>query len=464
MKSNKIEMPSRDPEKRVKDFQEVALGYTEKQALAEANRCLNCKVPKCVEGCPVETPIPRFIKALKEQDYLAAASIIKEKNSLPAICGRVCPQEVQCESRCVLGKKGSPVAIGALERFVADKERELARDIKKQANDKAKVAVIGSGPASLTAAADLALLGYKVTVFEALHELGGVLRYGIPEFRLPKAIVDAEIDYIKELGVDFHTNVIVGVTVSLEDLKEQGYKAFFIGAGAGLPYFLDIPGENLNGVFSANEFLTRVNLMKAYKFPKVDTPVYVGQKVAVIGAGNVAMDSARTAVRLGAEEVRIIYRRGQEEIPARHEEVEHALEEGVIFSLLQSPVEILGDADFRVKGIKCQKMELGEADSKGRRAPIPTDEFNIFNVDMVIVAIGQGPNPLVTRNISGLETDNRGLIITDEKGHTSIPGVFAGGDIVTGAATVIKAMGAGKAAAKSIDEYLWELKNYNGGN
>ncbi len=464
MKSNKIEMPSRDPEKRVKDFQEVALGYTEKQALAEANRCLNCKVPKCVEGCPVETPIPRFIKALKEQDYLAAASIIKEKNSLTAICGRVCPQEVKCDSRCVLGKKGSPVAIGALERFVADKERELARDIKKQANDKAKVAVIGSGPASLTAAADLALLGYKVTVFEALHELGGVLRYGIPEFRLPKAIVDAEIDYIKELGVDFHTNVIVGVTVSLEDLKEQGYKAFFIGAGAGLPYFLDIPGENLNGVFSANEFLTRVNLMKAYKFPKVDTPVYVGQKVAVIGAGNVAMDSARTAVRLGAEEVRIIYRRGQEEIPARHEEVEHALEEGVIFSLLQSPVEILGDADFRVKGMKCQKMELGEADSQGRRAPIPTDEFNIFNVDMVIVAIGQGPNPLVTRNISGLETDNRGLIITDEKGHTSIPGVFAGGDIVTGAATVIKAMGAGKAAAKSIDEYLWELKNYNGGN
>lgn len=464
MKSNRIEMPSRAPEKRVKDFQEVALGYTEKQALAEANRCLNCKVPKCVEGCPVETPIPRFIKALKEQDYLAAASIIKEKNSLPAICGRVCPQEVQCESRCVLGKKGSPVAIGALERFVADKERELARDIKKQANDKAKVAVIGSGPASLTAAADLALLGYQVTVFEALHELGGVLRYGIPEFRLPKAIVDAEIDYIKELGVDFHTNVIVGVTVSLEDLKEQGYKAFFIGAGAGLPYFLDIPGENLNGVFSANEFLTRVNLMKAYKFPKVDTPVYVGQKVAVIGAGNVAMDSARTAVRLGAEEVRIIYRRGQEEIPARREEVEHALEEGVIFSLLQSPVEILGDDDFRVKGIKCQKMELGEADSQGRRAPIPTDEFSVFDVDMVIVAIGQGPNPLVTRNISGLETDNRGLIITDEKGHTSIPGVFAGGDIVTGAATVIKAMGAGKAAAKSIDEYLWELKNQNGGN
>lgn len=458
LKLERTEMPRRAPEKRAKDFQEVALGYNEEQALAEAKRCLNCKVPKCVSGCPVETPIPRFIQALRSGDYQGAAAIIKEKNSLPAVCGRVCPQEVQCESQCVLGKKGTPVAIGALERFVADKERELEPTVKTTANKLAKVGVIGSGPAALAAAADLALLGYQVTVFEALHELGGVLRYGIPEFRLPKAIVDYEVNYIRQLGVDFQTNVIVGVTVSLEDLREQGYQAFFIGAGAGLPYFLDIPGENLNGVYSANEFLTRVNLMKAYKFPEVDTPIYVGEKVAVVGAGNVAMDAARTALRLGAKDVYIVYRRSREEIPARHEEVENAEEEGVKFHLLESPVEILGDDNFRVRGIKNQKMQLGEPDARGRRKPVPMPgEFNILDVDMVIIAIGQGPNPLATRNIPELDIDERGLIKTDSDGQTSIPGVFAGGDIVTGAATVIKAMGAGKAAAKSIDNYLKSL-------
>mgnify|MGYP002399550249 FL=1 len=457
--SDRNEMPRRAPEERAKDFKEVALGFDDDQALAEAMRCLNCKIPKCVAGCPVETPIPRFIQAVKDGDLQKAAAIIKEKNSLPAICGRVCPQEVQCEANCILSKKGKSVAIGALERYVADKERADGVSVEKPEVTGEQVAVIGSGPAGLTAAADLALLGYKVTVFEALHELGGVLRYGIPEFRLPKSIVDSEIEYIKSLGVTFQTNVIVGVTVSLEDLKAQGYKAFFIGAGAGLPYFLGIPGENLNGVYSANEFLTRVNLMKAYKFPEVDTPVYVGEKVAVVGAGNVAMDSARTALRLGAKEVHIVYRRSREEIPARAEEVENAEEEGVVFNLLRNPVEILGDEEFRVNGVRCQKMMLGEKDAKGRRAPVPIEgEFEVFDVDMVIVAIGQGPNPLATRSIPGLKTDERGLILVDENQQTSIPGVFAGGDIVTGAATVIKAMGAGKTAARSIDEYLKSLR------
>lgn len=455
-------MPKRAPKQRVKDFQEVALGYTKEQALAEANRCLNCKVPKCIEGCPVETPIPRFIQAVKRGDYQTAGHIIKEKNSLPAICGRVCPQEVQCEANCVLAKKGTSVSIGALERFVADQERELETEIIPKVPTKEKVAVIGSGPASLSAAADLALYGYRVTVFEALHELGGVLRYGIPEFRLPKAIVDSETRYLEKLGIEFKTNIIVGVTVSLTDLKEQGYKAFFIGAGAGLPTFLGIPGENLNGVYSANEFLTRVNLMKAYKFPEVDTPIFVGKKTAVIGAGNVAMDSARTALRLGSKEVHIIYRRSKEEIPARLEEISNAEEEGVIFNLLTNPVEIIPDENFKVKGLKCQKMKLGEVDSQGRKKALPIPgEYTFFDVDMVIIAIGQGPNPLATRNIPGLVTDNRGLIKTDSKGKTSLPGVFAGGDIVTGAATVIKAMGAGKEAAKAIDKYLQKLREGN---
>lgn len=462
MISSKNTMPKRAAKERAKDFQEVALGYTQEQALAEANRCLNCKIPKCVEGCPVETPIPRFIQALKKGDYQTASYIIKEKNSLPAICGRVCPQEVQCEANCVLAKKGLSVSIGALERFIADQERELNLEVKPKVQTKEKVAVIGSGPASLSAAADLALYGYKVTVFEALHELGGVLRYGIPEFRLPKAIVDSEIRYLKKLGIEFKTNIIVGVTVSLTDLKEQDYKAFFIGTGAGLPTFLGIPGENLNGVYTANEFLTRVNLMKAYKFPEVDTPIFVGDKVAVIGAGNVAMDSARTALRLGSKEVHIVYRRSKEEIPARIEEVVNAEEEGVIFNLLTNPEEIISDENFKVKGLRCQKMKLGEVDSEGRKKALPIpDEYTFIEVDMVIIAIGQGPNPLAIRNIPGLKTDKKGLIKTDSKGQTSLPGVFAGGDIVTGAATVIKAMGAGKEAAKAIDEYLQELREGN---
>lgn len=462
MISSKNTMPKRAPKERVKDFQEVALGYTKEQALAEANRCLNCKIPKCVEGCPVETPIPRFIQALKKGDYQTASYIIKEKNSLPAICGRVCPQEVQCEMNCVLAKKGLAVSIGALERFIADQERELNLEVKPKTPTKEKVAIIGSGPASLSAAADLALYGYRVTVFEALHELGGVLRYGIPEFRLPKAIVDSEIQYLEKLGIEFKTNIIVGVTESLADLKEQGYKAFFIGAGAGLPTFLGIPGENLNGVYSANEFLTRVNLMKAYKFPEVDTPIFVGEKVAVIGAGNVAMDSARTALRLGSKEVHIVYRRSKEEIPARLEEVSNAEEEGVIFNLLTNPVEIISDGNFKVKGLRCQKMKLGEVDSQGRKKALPiSGEYIFLEVDMVIIAIGQGPNPLAIRNIPGLKTDKKGLIKTDSRGQTSLPGVFSGGDIVTGAATVIKAMGAGKEAAKAIDEYLQELREGN---
>lgn len=462
MISSKNTMPKRAPKERVKDFQEVALGYTKEQALAEANRCLNCKIPKCVEGCPVETPIPRFIQALKKGDYQTASYIIKEKNSLPAICGRVCPQEVQCEMNCVLAKKGLAVSIGALERFIADQERELNLEVKPKTPTKEKVAIIGSGPASLSAAADLALYGYRVTVFEALHELGGVLRYGIPEFRLPKAIVDSEIQYLEKLGIEFKTNIIVGVTESLADLKEQGYKAFFIGAGAGLPTFLGIPGENLNGVYSANEFLTRVNLMKAYKFPEVDTPIFVGEKVAVIGAGNVAMDSARTALRLGSKEVHIVYRRSKEEIPARLEEVSNAEEEGVIFNLLTNPEEIISDGNFKVKGLRCQKMKLGEVDSQGRKKALPiSGEYIFLEVDMVIIAIGQGPNPLAIRNIPGLKTDKKGLIKTDSRGQTSLPGVFSGGDIVTGAATVIKAMGAGKEAAKAIDEYLQELREGN---
>ena len=462
MISSKNTMPKRAPKERAKDFQEVALGYTKEQALAEANRCLNCKIPKCVEGCPVETPIPRFIQALKKGDYQTASYIIKEKNSLPAIWGRVCPQEVQCEMNCVLAKKGLAVSIGALERFIADQERELNLEVKPKTPTKEKVAIIGSGPASLSAAADLALYGYRVTVFEALHELGGVLRYGIPEFRLPKAIVDSEIQYLEKLGIEFKTNIIVGVTESLADLKEQGYKAFFIGAGAGLPTFLGIPGENLNGVYSANEFLTRVNLMKAYKFPEVDTPIFVGEKVAVIGAGNVAMDSARTALRLGSKEVHIVYRRSKEEIPARLEEVSNAEEEGVIFNLLTNPVEIISDGNFKVKGLRCQKMKLGEVDSQGRKKALPiSGEYIFLEVDMVIIAIGQGPNPLAIRNIPGLKTDKKGLIKTDSRGQTSLPGVFSGGDIVTGAATVIKAMGAGKEAAKAIDEYLQELREGN---
>ena len=454
-------IPKQDPKARGENFDEVALGYTKEQALAEASRCLNCKKPFCVQGCPVEVDIPGFIAKVKEGDYLGAAAKIKEKNSLPAICGRVCPQETQCESLCVLGKKGEPVAIGALERFVADREAAEAKGqpapVKKV---NCKAAVIGAGPAGLTCAADLALQGFEVTIFESLHEAGGVLQYGIPQFRLPKDIVNREVEYIKSLGVRIETSVLVGQTITIEELKAQGFDTFFIGAGAGLPYFLNIPGENLNGVYSANEFLTRVNLMKAYRFPEYDTPVRVGKKVAVVGGGNVAMDAARTSLRLGAEEVYIVYRRSRDELPARHEEVENAEEEGIIFKLLTNPTRIIGNEQGEVAAIECIRMELGEPDASGRRRPVPIrdSEFQ-FPVDNVIVAIGQGPNPILLRNTPGLSLNKRGYIEADpETLETSMPGVFAGGDIVTGAATVIAAMGAGKKAARQMVEYCSKNK------
>lgn len=454
-------IPKQDPKARGKNFEEVALGYTPEQALAEASRCLNCKKPFCVQGCPVEVNIPEFIAKIKEGDYLGAAAKIKEKNSLPAICGRVCPQETQCESLCVLGKKGEPVAIGALERFVADREAAEAKGkpapVKKV---NCKAAVIGAGPAGLTCAADLALQGFEVTIFESLHEAGGVLQYGIPQFRLPKNIVNREVDYIKSLGVRIETSVLVGQTITIEELKAQGYDTFFIGTGAGLPYFLNIPGENLNGVYSANEFLTRVNLMKAYRFPDYDTPVRVGERVAVVGGGNVAMDAARTSLRLGAKEVYIVYRRSRAELPARHEEIENAEEEGIIFKLLNNPTRIIGNDQGEVTAIECIRMELGEPDASGRRKPVPVPDSEFqFPVDNVIVAIGQGPNPILLRNTPGLTLNKRGYIEADpETLETSMPGVFAGGDIVTGAATVIAAMGAGKKAARQMVEYCRKNK------
>ncbi|HOP74385.1 MAG TPA: NADPH-dependent glutamate synthase [Bacillota bacterium] len=449
-------MPKQDPEVRRHNFEEVALGYTPEQALKEASRCLNCKKPLCVKGCPVEVNIPEFIMKIKAEDFSGAANKIKEKNSLPAICGRVCPQETQCESQCILGKKGEPVAIGALERFVAD-QQALAGIGEIPSIEKLpyKAAVIGAGPAGLTAAADLALQGFDVTIFESLHAAGGVLQYGIPQFRLPKDIVAREVEYIKKLGVKIETSVLVGQTITIQELFEQGYDTIFIGTGAGLPYFLNIPGENLNGVYSANEFLTRVNLMKAYRFPEYDTPVRIGERVAVVGAGNVAMDAARTSLRLGAKEVYIVYRRSAEEMPARHEEIENAEEEGVIFKLLTNPVRIIGNEAGEVMAMECVQMELGEPDASGRRRPVvkPGSEFQ-FPVDNVIVAIGQGPNPILLKNTGDLALNSRGYIDVDpETLATSIPGVFAGGDIVTGAATVIAAMGAGKKAAKQMVEY-----------
>jgi glutamate synthase (NADPH/NADH) small chain len=450
-------MPKQEPKVRAGNFEEVALGYTEEQAVAEASRCLNCPKSFCMRGCPVEVDIPGFLSRVKQRDYAGAAAIIKKKNSLPAICGRVCPQETQCESMCVLGKKGEPVAIGALERFVADREAAEAKgeipEIAAQTGCKA--AVIGAGPAGLTAAADLALAGLEVTVFESLHAAGGVLQYGIPQFRLPKDIVGREVEYIKKLGVKIETSVLVGQTVTIPELQAEGFDTIFIGTGAGLPYFLNIPGENLNGVYSANEFLTRVNLMKAYRFPEYDTPVRVGERVAVVGAGNVAMDAARTSLRLGAKEVYIVYRRSAEEMPARHEEIENAEEEGIIFRLLTNPTRIFGNEKGEVAALECIKMELGEADSSGRRRPVPVkgSEFQ-FPVDNVVVAIGQGPNPVLLKNTAGLNLNKRGYIEVDpETLETSIPGVFAGGDITTGAATVIAAMGAGKKAARRMVEY-----------
>ena len=455
----RVAVTEQDPVERAKNFKEVCLGYDNERAVKEASRCLHCKNPKCVEGCPVSINIPEFISHIKENDIEGAAKEIAKYSSLPAVCGRVCPQESQCEGKCVLGIKGEPIAIGKLEKYAADWARENNVDVSfKEESNNIKVAIIGSGPAGLTCAGDLAKKGYDVTIFEALHEPGGVLVYGIPEFRLPKEeVVKAEIDNIKKLGVKIETNVIVGRTITIDEiLNDEGFKAVFIGSGAGLPKFMGIPGENANGVFSANEFLTRVNLMKAFK-EDYDTPVKVGKRVAIVGGGNVAMDAARTALRLGAES-HIVYRRSESELPARQEEVHHAKEEGVVFDILTNPVEILSDENGWVKGIKCVKMELGEADASGRRRPVPVEgsEF-VMDVDTVIMSLGTSPNPLISSTTDGLETNKWKCLIADEEtGLTTKEGVYAGGDAVTGAATVILAMGAGKKAAKAIDEYLQE--------
>lgn len=452
----KTPMREQDPLKRRNNFKEVNLGYSLEEALHEAKRCLQCKKPKCVKGCPVNVPIPDFIDAIVKGDLEKAYNIITTSNNLPAICGRVCPQEQQCEKQCILTTRGESVAIGRLERFVADSF--LDSDIKANQEVKAKgkrVAVVGSGPAGLTTAGDLAKLGYDVTIFEAFHEPGGVLVYGIPEFRLPKDLVKKEIDKLKRLGVKFQMNTIIGKTLTIDDLFQDGFKAVFIGSGAGLPRFMGIDGENLNGVYSANEYLTRVNLMKAYDFPNSHTPVKLGEKIAVVGGGNVAMDAARSALRLGAREVHIIYRRSMEELPARSEEVHHAREEGVIFDVLINPKEIIGE-DGWVKGLKCVKMELGEMDASGRKRPreIEGSEF-IMDFDLVIMAIGTSPNPLIKASTPELETNDRGGILVDQETYaTSMDRVYAGGDAVTGSATVIMAMGAGKRAAQAIDKRL----------
>ena len=457
-------MPVQDAKVRAHNFDEVALGYDEETAVAEAERCLHCKVPQCRKGCPVSVNIPEFIAKIKERDYDGAVAKIKESNSLPAVCGRVCPQENQCEKFCILGKKGESVGIGRLERFVADRALEKGEKVEKPevAADAQSVAVIGSGPSGLACAGDLAKKGYKVTIFEALHKAGGVLSYGIPEFRLPKdRVVQKEIDNIKALGVKIELDSVAGRLYTVDELmNEEGFDAVFIGTGAGLPRFQNIPGESLNGVYSANEFLTRCNLMKAYKFPEYATPIKVGKRAAIIGGGNVAMDAARTALRLGAEHVSIVYRRSAAELPARAEEVEHAKEEGIDFQLLTNPVAIEDNGEGWVKSMRCIRMELGEPDASGRRRPVPIEgsEFDI-DVDTVIVAIGTGPNPIIAHTTPGLETTKRGNIAADEEtGATSKEGVFAGGDIVTGAATVILAMGAGRKAAAAIDEYLQKKK------
>ncbi|BAL83866.1 putative glutamate synthase (NADPH), homotetrameric [Selenomonas ruminantium subsp. lactilytica TAM6421] len=456
----KHEMPVQDPKVRAHNFDEVALGYDEETAVAEAERCLHCKVPQCRKGCPVSVDIPEFIGKIKERDFDGAIAKIKESNALPAVCGRVCPQENQCEKYCVLAKKGESVGIGRLERFVADRQLAKNEEVKpiEYADDAQKVAVIGSGPSGLSCAGDLAKKGYKVTVFEALHKAGGVLSYGIPEFRLPKdGVVKKEIANLEKLGVKFELNSVAGRLFTVDELmEEEGFSAVFIGTGAGLPRFQGIPGESLSGVYSANEFLTRCNLMKAYKFPEYATPIKIGKHVAVIGGGNVAMDAARTALRLGAEKVYIVYRRSEAELPARKEEVEHAKEEGIEFKLLNNPVEILGDENGWVSSMRCIKMELGEPDESGRRRPVAIagSEFDL-EVETVIVSIGTGPNPIISQTTPGLDITKRGNIAADEEtGATSKPGVFAGGDIVTGAATVILAMGAGRKAAAAIDEYL----------
>ena len=454
-----VKMREQDPAERKNNFKEVPFGYSKEEAIEEASRCLQCKNAPCVQGCPVEIDIPAFINAIKEERFEEAISIILKTSTLPAVCGRVCPQEDQCEERCVLLKTGSPINIGGLERFAADYEREVAKALEKKIRSiegtKEKVAVIGSGPAGLTCAADLAKMGYKVTVFEGLHKPGGVLTYGIPEFRLPKDIVVREVDDMKLLGVEIKYNYLIGRIKKIDDLRKGGFKAFFIASGAGLPYFMGIPGENLSGVYSANEFLTRVNLMKAYRFPEYDTPVNIGRKVAVVGAGNVAMDAARCALRLGAEKVYIVYRRTEEEMPARIDEIHHAQEEGIEFHLLTSPIEIVGDDEGNIVKLICLKNKLGEPDDSGRRRPVAIEgsEFEL-KMDTVICAIGNGPNPLLLDTIEGLELNKWGNIVADEDGRTSVKDIFAGGDIVTGAATVIAAMGAGKRTATTIDSFL----------
>lgn len=459
MSLKKVPMPEQEPNQRNKNFKEVALGYEENMAVEEAERCIQCKNQPCVEGCPVHVKIPEFIKLIANKDFEGAYQKIKETNNLPAICGRVCPQESQCESVCTRGKKGEPVAIGRLERFAADWHMKSNEDkIEKPVINGRKVAVIGSGPAGLSCAGDLAKMGYDTTIFEAFHTPGGVLMYGIPEFRLPKEIVQKEIDSLKKLGVKIEMNMVIGKILTIDDLFDMGYEAVFIGTGAGLPKFMNITGENLNGVYSANEFLTRINLMKAYDFPNSPTPVKVGKKVAVVGGGNVAMDAARSAKRMGAEEVYIVYRRSEEEMPARLEEIHHAKEEGIIFKLLTNPVRIIGDESGNVKGIECVNMVLGDVDESGRRKPVEEKgSEHVIDVDTVIIAIGQSPNPLITSTTEGLEKQRwGGIIVNEETLETSRRGVFAGGDAVTGAATVILAMGAGKKAAASIHKFLSE--------
>jgi len=450
-----VPMPKQDPKERVNNFNEVALGYTEEQTVAEAERCLQCREAQCVKGCPVEVEVPTFINLIRERKFDEAIRKIKEKNSLPAICGRVCPQEEQCQANCTLGKVGDPVSVGRLERFVADWERERGYEIpQKSVSTGKKVAIVGAGPAGLTAAADLTKLGHEVVIFEALHKPSGVLIYGIPEFRLPKKIVEAEAEYIEKLGVTIKTNAMIGKLYTLKELLEQ-FGSVFIGTGAGLPSFMRILGENLCGIYSANEFLIRVNLMKAYAFPEYDTPIYVGEKVAVIGGGNVAMDAARCALRLGAKEVKIVYRRSREEMPARSEEIENAEEEGIVFEFLTNPKRFVGNERSWVKAMECIRMRLGEPDESGRRRPVPIEGSDfIMDVDTVIIAIGRSPNPIIQQTTEGLQVTKWGTIVVDENGKTSLEGVYAGGDIVTGEATVISAMGAGKKAAKAIHEYL----------
>lgn len=457
MSLTKVKMPEQEPDIRNKNFKEVALGYDENMAIEEAQRCLNCKHKPCVSGCPVNVKIPEFIQLVAEGKFEDAYNKIRETNSLPAVCGRVCPQESQCEMLCVRTKKGESVGIGRLERFVADwYMQNVKASVNKPESNGIKVAVVGSGPAGLTCAGDLAKMGYEVTIFEAFHVPGGVLMYGIPEFRLPKTLVQQEIQTVKDLGVDVQTNMVIGRVLSVDDLKAEGYKAIFIGSGAGLPSFMGIPGENYNGVYSANEFLTRINLMGAYKFPSTDTPVFVGKNVAVVGGGNVAMDAARSAKRLGAENVYIIYRRSEAEMPARLEEVHHAKEEGIIFKVLTNPKQVLGTEDGWVKGMECVEMELGEPDKSGRRRPVEKKgSEHVVDLETVIIAIGQSPNPLISSTTPGLDIQSwGGIIVEEETGATSKSGVYAGGDAVTGAATVILAMGAGKKAAEAIDNFI----------